>query len=220
MQGLTKQTEIIFRSLSLLPFTGEYTLIGGSALAMQINHRLSEDLDFCIWPKQLKKDKPVVDWPEIEKGLHTIGKITSRDVLGFDQVNFVLDGVKLTFLAKQFNLSPVKQPVQLLNYIKAADVEAIGAMKIELILRRTEFRDYYDIYSILRQGKELRNLIAVAAKYSNHLLKTRDALSFLSNGIHYRKEKGFDLLNPIYMVDSPEIEKFIKSLIQREYGLF
>lgn len=219
MQGLTKQTEKVFRSLSLLPFTGEFTLIGGSALALQINHRLSEDLDFCIWSKQLKKDKPVVDWPTIEKELLTLGKVTSRDVLGFDQVNFILDGVKLTFVAKQFNLSPVRHPVNLLNYITAADVEAIGAMKIEQILRRTEFRDYYDIYSILKQGKELNDLISVAAKYSNHLLKTRDALSFLSNGTHYRKEKGFELLNPRYNVDSADIEKYIKSLIQREYGL-
>ena len=49
--------------------------LGGSALSLQINKRKSEDLDFCIWSKNLKKDKPVVHWPAIEKELETAGKI-------------------------------------------------------------------------------------------------------------------------------------------------
>jgi predicted nucleotidyltransferase component of viral defense system len=218
MKGLTSFTEKVFEALSHLPFIREYTLIGGSALALQIHHRLSEDLDFCIWTRNVKKDKPEVNWLEIEKELGTIGRITSRDILGFDQVNFLLDGVKLTFLTKQENLSPVRQPFHISNFIFAADLEAIGAMKIELILRRSEFRDYYDIYSILKTGIPLKNLVTQASRYSNFLLKTRDALSFLSKGNNYQKEKNFDLLKPIYSVDSAEIEAFIRALILKEYG--
>jgi predicted nucleotidyltransferase component of viral defense system len=206
MPGLTAQTEKVFETISQLPFIQQYTLIGGSALALQIQHRLSEDLDFCIWTKNMKKDKPIVDWPVIEKEISTIGRVTSRDILGFDHVKFLLNGVKLTFITKQNNRSPVKQPVPLLGYIFAADLESIGAMKIELILRRSEFRDYYDIYSILKSGYSLKNLISLASRYSNFLLKTRDALGFLSNGINYQKEKGFELFKPVYQVDSREIE--------------
>jgi len=218
MKGLSLQTEKLLIRLSDLPVIREFTLVGGSALALQIGHRLSEDLDFCIWSKDLRKDKPTVDWPLIEKELQPVGKITSRDVLGFDQVHFIVNNVKLTFLAKQHHLSPVKTPVHILNHIGCADVEAIGAMKLELILRRSEFRDYYDIYSILKEGWSLKELVLLASKYSRHLLKTRDALSFLSNGGNFRKDAGFSLLQPVYNVDQREIAAFIREIILEEYA--
>jgi len=217
MQGLAKHTEKIFKSISTLPSLKEYLLVGGTALALQINKRKSEDLDFCIWSKNLKKDKPTVDWPSIEKELETAGKITTRDILGFDQVNFVINEVRITFVTKQRNLSPIKKPVPVLNNISAADVEAIGAMKIELILRRSEFRDYYDIYSILRAGISLKKMVLAASRYSNNLLRTRDALAFLSNGSNFRKDKSFSLLEPAYDIDNRGIEEYIKSVIRTEF---
>jgi len=218
MNGLAKNTELLFGPLSALTTISEYTLIGGSALSVQINKRKSEDLDFCIWTKNRKKEKPEVDWPSIERELSTIGKVTSRDILGLDQVNFVINKVRITFMAKQDNLSPVKNPVKILNNIKAADIPAIGAMKIELILRRSEFRDYYDIYCILKEGVTLREIVDKASEYSNRLLKVRDALSFLSDGKNYRKDKSFNLLEPFYDIDNRGIEEFMRSLIKKEYG--
>ena len=90
-------------------------------------------------------------------------------------------------------------------------------MKIELILRRSEFKDYYDIYSILQEGISLKELVLAASKYSNHLLKTRDALSFLSNGINFRIDKSFTLLDPFYDIDHKGIEEYIKSAIRKEF---
>ncbi len=219
MEGLTENTERVFTKITQLPCIREYLLIGGTALAMQIHKRKSEDLDFCKWSQNLKRDKPTVDWPQIEKELKAVGKIDSRDILGFDQVNFVVNSVKISFITKQKNLSPVKNPVNILNNIRAADLTSIGAMKVELILRRSEFRDYYDIYSILREGISLRELVSAASKYSNHLLKTRDALSFLSNGNNYKKNKNFDLLEPVYDIDHNGIEEYIKFEISKEYSI-
>jgi hypothetical protein len=219
MQGLAKQTEKIFEAISLLNCIKDYTLVGGTALSLQINKRLSEDLDFCIWSKNLRTDKPKVNWPQIEKELQTIGDIESKDILGFDQVNFIVNKVKLSFFAKQSNLSPVNNQLTILNNITAADVGSIGAMKIELMLRRSKFRDYYDIYCILKEGKSLKEMILDASAYSNHKLKSRDMLNFLSNGKNYKKEKGFHLLDPVYDIDSQMIEDFIKSTIKKEFIL-
>jgi RNA recognition motif-containing protein len=219
MQGLAKHIERIFRAVSTLPCFRDYTLIGGTALALQINKRKSEDLDFCIWSKNLKRDKPKVNWPAIEQELESAGKITSRDVLGFDQVNFILDGVRISFITKQKNLSPVTEPVHILNNISAAGITAIGAMKVELILRSSEFKDYYDIYSILREGISLKEMVLAASKYSNYRLKTRDALSFLSEGSNFRKDKNFALLEPFYDIDNKGIEEYIRSVIQKEFAL-
>lgn len=218
MKGLTKETNDLFVNLSGLKCISDYTLIGGSALSLQINKRKSEDLDFCLWTKNLRKDKPEVDWPSIEKELGTVGKITSRNILGFDQVNFIINKVRVTFMTKQNNLSPVKNHVKIINNVKAADIPSIGAMKIELILRRSEFRDYYDIYCILREGVSLRELVNKASEYSNRLLKVRDSLSFLSDGSNYRKDKSFNLLEPFYDIENRGIEEFIRSTIKKEYG--
>jgi hypothetical protein len=149
--------------------------------------------------------------------LNAIGEVESRDILGFDQVNFIVNGVKISFIAKQTNLSPVKSSVPILNNIKAADLDSIGAMKIELILRRNVWRDYYDIYSLLQEGKSLKTMIEIAGIYSNRKLKSRDALNFLSNGNNYKKEHNFNLLNPVYNVNSKEIEELIKLKIKEEY---
>jgi len=89
MQGLAPKTQEIFEAISRLDCLKEYILVGGTALSLQINKRLSEDLDFCKWSKNLRKDKPTVDWHQIEKELSTIGKVEAKDILGFDHVNFV-----------------------------------------------------------------------------------------------------------------------------------
>jgi len=217
MNGLAKQTEKIFQAISLLPCISGYTLIGGTALALQINRRKSEDLDFCIWSKNPKTDKPTVNWPAVEKDLSSVGRIYSRDILGFDQVNFVLEGVKISFIAKQTNSSPVTQPIPILNQIIAADLVAIGSMKIELMLRRSEFRDYYDLYSILMEGYSLKELIGAASRYSNRLLKSRDALSFLARGSNYPMPKGFALLEPYYEVNQTDIEAYMRKKITEEF---
>ena len=219
MKGLTKNTEKIFEAVSLLNCIKDYTLIGGTAISLQIGKRLSEDLDFCKWSTNLKKDNPAVDWPQIQKQLETIGKIEKLDILGFDQVNFVFNNVKISFLTKQENLSPVNAPVPILNNINAADLDSLGSMKVELVLRRSNFRDYYDIYSLLMDGHSLKTMVEGAAKYSNHTLKTRDALSFLSNGSNYKKGKDFDLLNPVYDITNKAIEDLITSIIKKEYPL-
>jgi predicted nucleotidyltransferase component of viral defense system len=217
MQGLTENANKIFEAISKLNCIKGYTLIGGTALSMQINKRLSEDLDFCKWATNLKTDKPIVDWPTVESELKTVGNIDSRDILGFDQVNFIINGVKISFLAKQENLSPVKNMFPILNNIKAADLDSLGVMKVEVMLRRSEWRDYYDIYSLLKEGISLKAMISGATIYSNHRLKSRDALNFLSNSNNYRKGKDFHLLKPTYNIDSKAIEEFIKSIIKKEY---
>jgi len=219
MNGLTKNAEKIFEAVSLLDCIKDYTLIGGTAISLQIGKRLSEDLDFCKWSTNLKKDKPTVDLPQIQKELETVGKIDKSDVLGFDQVNFVVNNVKLSFLTKQENLSPVKTHVPILNNIKAADLDSLGSMKVELVLRRSNFRDYYDIYSLLKEGLSLKKMVEGAVLYSNHTLKTRDALSFLANGSNYKKGKDFELMKPFYDITNKTIEDLIKSIIKKDYPL-
>jgi len=216
MQGLSDETIRIFEPVSKLNCIKEYILIGGTALALQTGHRLSEDLDFCKWPLPGKSD---IDWPQILIELSSIFNKIEPDILGFNQVNFYADNTKLSFYSNQLYKSPVKEPIIFLNNIRIPEFETIGAMKLEVMLRRSIFRDYYDIYSIIKEGISLKSMINGATQYSNHILKTKDILNFISDGSNFRKDKQFDLLKPKYKVSEKEIEDFIKSIILKEYSL-
>ena len=50
VQGLSDETAKVFESVSKLNCIKDFILIGGTALALQTGHRISEDLDFCKWP--------------------------------------------------------------------------------------------------------------------------------------------------------------------------
>ncbi|MCK4664555.1 MAG: nucleotidyl transferase AbiEii/AbiGii toxin family protein [Bacteroidales bacterium] len=217
MKGLTLNTKNIFNYVSRMDSIKEYSLIGGTALSLQINHRLSEDLDFCKW-KLSKFDKPTINISFIEKELNDIGTIYKKNILDFNQVDFIINDVKVSFYANQLYKSPIKNHILLKNNLKVADIESIGIMKLELILRRRTFKDYYDLYSILKEGVLLKNLIEGAVKYSNYNLKSKNILLFISNGSNYIKEKKFTKLSPKYDVDEKIIESFLKNAIIKEFS--
>ena len=83
-----------------------------------------------------KNDRLEIDWPEIKKELETIGRIERVDVLGFDHVLFVVDGVKLSFYAAPRKRISTMHEIVIQNNLKAADVVSIRAMKMEMMSRR------------------------------------------------------------------------------------
>lgn len=150
-KGLTEKIEAIIEKVAGMESIKPYILCGGTALALQIGHRKSEDLDFMMW-RVTKTVKPEVDWPAIEKEIkEKVGEIEQFNRLGFNQVEFLVKGVKLSFYVSE-KTSPISAPVNYLGNIRLADMNAILAMKLEVMLRRTKFRDYYDIYAMLKEG--------------------------------------------------------------------
>lgn len=179
MKGLAPHTLQIFEAVSQLDCIKPYLLVGGTALSLQIGTRQSEDLDFMKW-RTSKIEKMEVAWYQIEKELATIGEIQHKDILDIDHVEYLVSGVKFSFYACP-KYSPVSEPVSYLNNLKLADVKSIGAMKMEVLLRRSNFRDYYDIYSILKSGVPVNDLISLALSYSGHRLKSKNLLAMLTN---------------------------------------
>ena len=204
MKGLAPHTQSVFESVSKLECLKPYLLVGGTALSLQIATRQSEDLDFMKW-RTCKTEKMEVAWFQIEKELATVGEIQHKDIL-----EFLVSGVKFSFYACP-KYSPVNNPVNYLNNIRLADVRSIGAMKMEVMLRRSNFRDYYDIFSILKSGMSINDLISLALSYSGHKLKSKNLLAMLTNSNRFTRDAGFDQLQPVYSVTAQEIEEFIKS---------
>jgi predicted nucleotidyltransferase component of viral defense system len=208
MNGLAAHTERIFEQISRLDCIKNYVLMGGTALALQLHHRLSEDLDFCVW-HTIKKEKLSVDWSNIKKELETIGE-TKISLLDTYQCDFLLDEVKITFLADNRFKPPVQlQRIPFLNNIQLVDTKSIGIMKMEVMSRRSVFRDYYDMYAILKSGISLAEIIAGTGKYTSHNLRTRDMLAILLNTEYIVMDKVFyEKLNPMFNISLKEIRDF------------
>lgn len=211
MKGLSQHTASIFEAISRLDCIKPYVLVGGTALSLQLGTRESEDLDFMSWRKS-RTEKREVDWPGIKKELETIGKIEKIDLLDIDHVEFYVNGVKISFYANP-NYSPLKEPVPYLNNIVLADKTSIGAMKMEVMLRRSKFRDYYDIYSLLEAGENLYEMIDIALRYSGHRLKSKNLLAMLTRSDRFVPDSNFQLLNPSYSVTPADIERRITEAI-------
>lgn len=206
-RGLTAKIEAIIDKVAELDCISPYVLCGGTALAMQIGHRQSEDLDFMMW-RVSKTEKPEVDWRAIEEELREkIGEIENFNMLGFDQVEFLVKGVKFSFFVSD-NLSPVTSAVSYQGNIRLADIESILAMKMEVMLRRMKFRDYYDIYSILREGYSVNKGIEKALAYSKHRLSTKNMIAMLLAG-QFIAENNFATLEPKYDVTREQIRDYI-----------
>ncbi len=211
MKGLAPHTQRIFEAIAALECIKPYLLVGGTALSLQINTRQSEDLDFMKW-RVSKTEIPEVDWYNIEKELSTIGEVQSRNLMDIDHVEFVVEGVKLSFYSSS-KYSPVSSPVPCIHNLRLADIKSIGAMKMEVMLRRSNFRDYYDIYSILKAGIPIEDLVTLALEYSGHRLKTKNLLAILTNGMRFSRDANFEQLAPTYKITVQDIENYIKECL-------
>jgi len=215
MNSLAPHTSKLFDQVASLECIKPYFLVGGTALALQIGTRLSEDLDFMNWKTQ-KIQKQEVDWVAIEKELKTIGVIEARDIWDFNHVEFLVSGVKFSFY-NSLKSSPIAAPVFLKDNLRLANIEAIGAMKMEVMLRRSNFRDYYDIYAILQHGVDFKMLVDLSLKYSGYILTTKNLLAILTSSSRFIIDQGFELLNPKYKVSPADIEAYLKTKIKENF---
>ena len=210
--SLAPQTGRIIEAISRLECIKPFVLVGGTALSIQLKTRQSEDLDFMRW-KEGNDDTLDIGWPKIQKELETIGSIDDIQLAGFDQALFIVEGVKVSFYAAPRKRIATMEEIPYMNNIRMADVESIGIMKMEAMMRRSKFRDYYDIYSILKNGADINTLIPRALEHSGHKMKTKGLMAMLTNGALFKKDEQFTQLQPVYDITSADIETYIKSLL-------
>ncbi len=208
MPSLAPQTTAIFDAVTSLECIRPSVLVGGTALSLQLETRLSENLDFMSWRKSLD-EKREVDWPQIQKELSAIGTVENCDILDIDHVEFIVEGVKVSFYANP-NRSPLKQAIAYRNNLYLADPLSIGAMKMEVMLRRSKFRDYYDIYSLIEAGVDLKEMIDLALRYSGHRLKSKNLIAMLTRSERFILDADFAMLQPKYDISPDQIEARIK----------
>ena len=128
----------LLKRLQQLPVLSNTRLVGGTALALQLGHRKSIDLDFF---GQIN-----VNSQELREALQTLGMLT---VLS-DSKNihiYVLNGVKIDIVNYTY---PWIDDVVCKDGIRLASPKDIAAMKITAIEGRGTKKDFVDIYFLLK----------------------------------------------------------------------
>jgi len=128
-----------------------WTLVGGTALAIHYQHRLSEDLDFFIKNSTLEQDRKRIDKMMLlleQKGFDVV-KLQENDT----QLDFEIGGVKVTFFASGLDI--LQKECQTFGNVNIAGIDTIRAMKMDAILnRRILSRDFFDVATIMNQEKQ------------------------------------------------------------------
>jgi predicted nucleotidyltransferase component of viral defense system len=209
-EALVEKTLQVIAEISKMEFVKSYFLVGGTALSLQIKHRLSEDLDFIRW-QNTRKDKTDIDITKIKKQLLESYAINSIDIFANNHIEVYINGeVKLSFYAPE-KRKPEISPVFYMNNLILADTDCIASLKMETLLRRTEYRDYYDLYCILkdRDNDAVKSIIDNALRYSEHNLKSKNLIGMLTNSERFKYSAAFAQLKPKYSIYPKEIEYFM-----------
>lgn len=129
----------LLKELQSLPFLQEARLVGGTALALQLGHRKSIDLDFF--------GKIDVDPEGIRKFLSEKYSITiiqeSKDIN-----IYLIDGIKVDFV--NYRYSWIDNPINEKG-IALAGIKDIAAMKINAVIGRGTKKDFIDLFFLLRR---------------------------------------------------------------------
>lgn len=223
MVGLSSAANAIIESFSSLEVLKDYYLIGGTSLAIQINHRLSEDLDFCQWIPQfdVRYGIPIKEiHEELEKKFGNVEK----NQLSFHQVNFLVKEptVKITFYQTVLT-KPNFKPIHLIGNVSMADLSVLGGSKMYVITQRDALRDYYDLL-VIRKEEHLtvKQLVeqagSISSKATPKLL--HDVFYNFSFDGNRFKLTDLDKLDPKYLITPEEYEKFCKSVAQQIKELY
>jgi hypothetical protein len=137
----------------------EFYLAGGTALALQLGHRLSFDLDFFS-PTQ--SDIPALTEP-LRRALTNHAPVLADASWG--NLVFLADNVRVGFYGYGYELV---RPLVKVDNIFLASIEDIGLMKMDALLARASRKDFHDLYQIC-QRLRLRDLFDLAPRKYPHV---------------------------------------------------
>lgn len=212
-KGLTKETYDVFTTVSRLKCIENLYLCGGTAISLQLGHRKSEDLDFELLSRFGPKQD--LDLIQISEEMNRTFLDCRREILGNDHILFFINNkVKLSFFKPQYRVPSIEKGMQF-NNLKTVSKQDLLGMKLYTITVRNAFRDYYDIFSLLKDGEKLDTGIKYACAFSRHQVHTKQILTILKTPSLFKKESSFSLLEPIYNVCPSEISSCIDEHIKR-----
>jgi len=137
--------------IELLPlikaFKREFYLVGGTAIALHIGHRRS--VDFDLFKRKKIKKKEIKD--RIEKNKFTFKQLYQSE----DELTIIVNSVKMTFYSYPYD---IPHHLYFEKVISMPDLLTLAAMKAFALGRRAKWKDYTDLYFILKYHHSLEQI--------------------------------------------------------------
>jgi len=185
----------------LLPFIAQFKrsfyLVGGTAIALHIGHRRSIDFDLFT-EKRLNISRINQKVFELSYNKKTLFK-------DIDQIHFYINEVKTTFFLYPY---PVAHSEMLSDIISMPSLLSLSAMKAFALGRRAKWKDYVDLYFMLRDFFSIKEISTAAEKIFGQLFSEklfREQLAFHQD-IDYSEPVEF---LPNFAVDAQDIKEFL-----------
>lgn len=157
---LEPATHSLLKTLGQVLAAEKFFLVGGTALAIQIGHRKSIDLDFFT---QEAFDEDSL----LERIKNRLGTGSQIEVVGRanQTLNVIVDSVKVDLLRYSY---PLLQPVVVQPDYTMLAKEDIVAMKLSAITNRGSQKDFYDLYFLLDDFELKEMLEFYRGKFQGH----------------------------------------------------
>ena len=177
------------RSLKAPELEG-WTLAGGTGLALQIGHRISEDFDFfradTFFPERLHEALRSID--EVET-------LQEED----RTLTVLVSAVKISFFSVPDEFLFQGQPYEL---FVLADPRDIALMKLAAISGRGSRKDFIDLYTLLRGGLSLEQIFEwLPEKYGKGRVNTYHVLKSLTYFEDAEREPMPEMLEPFNWIE-------------------
>ncbi len=177
-------------------FNRTFYLVGGTAIALHLGHRRSIDFDLFT-PASLVKHR-------IKSKLL---QVPFRQIPIFedvDQLHLHLNSVKLTFFSYPY---PVAHPVHVESVITMPTLQSLAAMKAFALGRRAKWKDYVDLYFLLRDHFSIGEI----SRESEKLFYTQFSEKLFRQQLTFHKD--IDFSEPVEFLGDPVPEKTIKEFL-------
>jgi hypothetical protein len=214
LEFMPERTRCVFEALSQEPLMQGFVLIGGTALSIQIQHRLSDDLDFWLPSAAMSKDRVDAILSNLGKtGIqHEFAtpawKLSQARINGLDLLSqsrdHVIGGAKVTFFARDdvpYRHFAAMKKIEGPARFSIADENSIFSMKSWLITQRVRSRDLYDLMVLMQRGKTIQNILDAGASADPSFQREFAKEVLVGNVPLDAEDEGFDSIGLKVTID-------------------
>jgi hypothetical protein len=189
--------------VDLLPlvqsFSKEFYLVGGTAIALQIGHRKSIDFDLFSGTS--------INRERIKKKIVASGHDFQVIFEDADQLHGVINNVRLTFYEYPY---PIQTEVQFEDVVKMPSLLTLAAMKAFALGKRAKWKDYVDMYFLLKEHFTLDQIAAHAEQIFGGMFNAK----LLRQQLTYYQDVNYSEVVEyvIPSVSNEEVENFLTAV--------
>jgi len=154
-ETVEESTLELLKNLQSEKFLNDFILVGGTALSLQLGHRMSVDLDFFTL---VDFDSNLLIEQISENHNLSVLRKTPQTLIGSIQ------SVKVDFIRFRY---PFIRPIVDIDGIRMLSVEDIAPMKLDAVAGRGKKKDFYDLYFLLKTFTLKQLLELYSEKYKH-----------------------------------------------------